>query len=501
MTSTAKTLGFSLLGLGFALGVGSTWSLSQTPSTRRSLRSAPHATGPIAGQPRLTREQVRQDLEDWYARLFAIHPDPTTRLSREELADAVDLAVAHTPETIDRATFFVLAASLAAGLGDCHTAVVSPPEFSHARLPLVVEQDALCLTSTVTGVPAGSCLRRLGSHSARDVLTWSRRLVSAQTPPGIDRAVPRVLPSLLHTLGYGTEVPAEFMTPSGAVVEQVLRPREQPAVSISAATMDHLPGSVVRLTVRTFADDQREQLLETFERTSAWIATHPTRGLVVDLRHNDGGNTTLAETLVATLGGGRHRMLAAKYWKVSQPMQQYIARQGYPAREYLDAEVGTAIVTSVEPTAPLRMSTPFAGTTVFLIGPGTLSAAMMLADAVAEYDLGILVGEPTASPPTYFGEIYAYTMPNSGLMATISSAAFLRASGDPDNGEPVMPDLLVPSTLADRLAGRDEPLAAALRIIEEQSSPSAPPPGPVSVARLGTATQLTSLTGEDATPH
>jgi C-terminal processing protease CtpA/Prc len=81
---------------------------------------------------------------------------------------------------------------------------------------------------------------------------------------------------------------------------------------------------------------------------------------------------------------------------------------------------------------------------------------------VEDYDLATLIGEPTTSPPNYFGEVYAFQLPNTQLMAQSSVARFVRASGDATNPNPVLPDIRVTQTLGQWLSGEDPVLARAL---------------------------------------
>ena len=83
------------------------------------------------------------------------------------------------------------------------------------------------------------------------------------------------------------------------------------------------------------------------------------------------------------------------------------------------------------------------GPVAMLIGPSTLSAAMMTADAAKAFGIATLIGQPTSSPPNYFGETYAARMSSSGLLATYSTAHFVRANGDPEDPSLVEPHIRV----------------------------------------------------------
>jgi hypothetical protein len=90
---------------------------------------------------------------------------------------------------------------------------------------------------------------------------------------------------------------------------------------------------------------------------------------------------------------------------------------------------------------------------------------MMLANAVEDYELAPLIGEPTTSPPNYFGEILKFDLPRTKLRAQSSVARFVRANGDASNPHPVRPDIAVAPTVEQWARGEDPVLARALQWI------------------------------------
>ncbi|MEM7155425.1 MAG: S41 family peptidase [Myxococcota bacterium] len=441
---------------------------SATPSTVSATREQPRR--PATPPQRLTKEQAAEDLFDWQRRLYEVHPDPERRLTKDELSAEIDEAIGHFPASMSRSVFYVMAAGLAARLGDSHTTLLHPEELASIRLPLLVEDGELCLTSPVGDLPAGSCLQRVGRYPSSKIVPWARRLVSAETQVGLDRGVPRALPALGLALGLGSPWSIEGTTPNGDVVRAHLGLSDNPPPKMAAMELHMMPGSIAVLTVRTFAAEYGRTLLDAFDEHFEWLERQPVRGLVVDLRNNDGGSTIVADALLGHITQRPYRMLAMKHWKVSEPMREHLRELGPASSAYFDAEIGDDLLQQIQPTPPAKARHRFDGPVAFLIGPGTLSAAMMLADAIHEYELGLLVGEPTSSPPTYFGEIYTYAMPHSGLTATISSAAFLRASGDPRQPGPVEPHLRVDERLADTIAGRDPTLETALEALRSDDA-------------------------------
>ena len=123
---------------------------------------------------------------------------------------------------------------------------------------------------------------------------------------------------------------------------------------------------------------------------------------------------------------------------------------------------------------------------VGLIGEATFSSAII--NAVELQEMGIpLVGEPASGSVDHFGSVSGFSLPNSGIQIGVSSKYIdLGTLLDADAGrgvESLEPDIAVPQTMADTLAGRDtavEWLLAHPETLEQREYPDAP------LAELGT---------------
>lgn len=117
---------------------------------------------------------------------------------------------------------------------------------------------------------------------------------------------------------------------------------------------------------------------------------------------------------------------------------------------------------------------------VGLIGETTFSAAIINAVELQEMGM-VLAGEPASGSVDHFGSVRSGQLPNSGLRLGVSSKYIdLGELLDADAGrgvEPLEPDVTVPQTMADTLAGRDtavEWLLAHPQRLEPRAYPGAP---------------------------
>jgi C-terminal processing protease CtpA/Prc len=211
------------------------------------------------------------------------------------------------------------------------------------------------------------------------------------------------------------------------------------------------------------------------------------RGLIVDLRKNGGGDAALGEDLLRYLTDKPFRLSSRKEWKSSAEYRRRLKQHLLPwirwlplqycssfGREFWGVPEGSLVVDEFQSRTRTPSEPRFRGPVCFLIGRGTFSSAMMLADGVGTFHLATLIGEETGGEPNSFGEIYPFAVPHTHLGVWVSSARHVRANGDATDPRGVLPDIEVRASPADIAAGRDVVLEAARSWIG--SSPHAAEP-------------------------
>lgn len=133
--------------------------------------------------------------------------------------------------------------------------------------------------------------------------------------------------------------------------------------------------------------------------------------LLIDLRHNTGGNSEVLRPHIATLAA--HPALSGR------------------------------------------------GRLIGLIGRRTYSSGMLNAHHLRQAH-ATLVGEPTGGKPNSYGEVRSFRLPRSGLQVTYSTKLFRMLEDDPPAIEP---DLLVEVRAGDWLAAADPVLESALALV------------------------------------
>jgi tetratricopeptide (TPR) repeat protein len=158
-------------------------------------------------------------------------------------------------------------------------------------------------------------------------------------------------------------------------------------------------------------DDEHESLQAFATRLHAALTDADTDGLVIDLRHNRGGNGELLEPLLQAL--------------IAAPL---LHQRGH---------------------------------LYVLIGGRTFSAAALFIGDLERQLSPIFVGEPSGAGPTHVGEDNMIVLPNTGQIVLAASRLFVRSFSD-DYRHAVAPDLGVQPRFSDYRDNRDPVLDAVL---------------------------------------
>lgn len=352
----------------------------------------------------------REDLRFMAVEMERLHKNLFHTLAREHFAARLAALDANLA-TMERHEVIVEIARLVAAVGDGHTNVypTRDPKIGFRTLPLQLTffGDELIVRAAPQAQRAlvGARVLRIGGMATEAAYAAVREIIGRDNEQGARYwaqyllAMPEVLHALRITASVN-EVPLTLRTAAGeetvqlapwAPVEMMsgeivtlFRRREgwtdardaaerpDPAWLRRSAEPFHLErlDGLLYVQINQIGDAAGETLAAFAQRLRDEIATRAPDKLVLDLRLNRGGNATLNPPLVR------------------------------------------ALVQSQAVDRPGRL---FA-----IIGPGTFSAAQMLADALETYTRVIFVGEPSGSKGNAYGDSRRITLPRSGITVRVS---------------------------------------------------------------------------------
>ena len=467
----------------------------------------PPSAAPAAIGRTLNRDDAIADLDLLMRTLEDVHPDLYANRPRDSVISARARLAATMPPSLSRAELWTRLAPFVAAFGDGHTSIALPREEAQ-RLqqagalvfpPSVAMDDAgrIVVSAPIVrdvGVEAGDRLASVNGKNADSLVrAWmteasgeSERFRAANVT-GLFRDL-----LLIHSIG----APYTIVTQRGEDAPRTIelagisqdslraiatRTRAQRTTAPNF-TYELRPSRVGYMNFRSMAGDParfKTDLAAMFQR----VADDSARVLVIDLRGNGGGDSRLGDELLRYVTTKPYRMSSAKQWKMSAEYRAYFKSMVHPSvrwthgwelfsigRRLMNGPAGKMVTFTEAPEAHEAAQPFFAKPVCVLIGPQTFSSAVDLADGIKTYRLATLVGEETGGRPNGFGEAYIFRLPRSQLAVSVSSALFVRASGDTTDHRGVVPDIAASPSADDRRAGRD-PAMDRCRTLDERANP------------------------------
>ncbi|WP_236336590.1 S41 family peptidase [Paenibacillus auburnensis] len=318
-----------------------------------------------------------------------------------------------------------------ASLGQVHTNLGLAEE---KVLPfrLYMWQGRLYVTDTITGYSEVlyTELTEINSQPVRSIIAQLTDVISRDNEQGLLLNIPRYIirPSILHGLGViedKNEISLTFKQEDGTDIQKSVQPVSQndSTLNLISPYKDTLLSSINSKRNYSFTNLSAEQTLYvaynsceedpeyTIKRFVQDIKTSqkasPVQKVIVDLRANSGGNSSVIHPLMTSL------------------LQDPVLKNHV----------------------------------LVLIGRGTASSAMLNAYEFRENLQAKLLGEPTNGDPNKPGEVQFLQLPETGLTVTYSTNEF-HFSATTDDA--LMPDIPVDYTISDYREGIDPVLNAAL---------------------------------------
>ena len=192
--------------------------------------------------------------------------------------------------------------------------------------------------------------------------------------------------------------------------------------------------------------------------------------MIVDLRDNGGGDSRLSDHFLSYVTRKPYRLQASLKTRVSRPLKQYNRLKDLPWYSkfgWFLIPPSISWTSNIKSKPHNKSETFFDGEVVYLIGPGTFSAANILANAVKDFKLGILIGESTAEPCNEYSDMLNFMLPNTRLVARSSLKYYVRANGDKNSKEGVIPDFIVKPSGRDLSNGKDAVMDFAIKLLEK----------------------------------
>jgi carboxyl-terminal processing protease len=418
--------------------------------------NAPAIGSPV--EPRLTDAEKIAGLSEFWSEVKYnfVFPERLAHLQWDSLYLQYIPRVLATSSTYD---YYHVLAELCARLGDSHTNVYPTSELlgsvgMHTRLVdgRLVVLDVWDPELRALGIATGMEIIDIDGQPFRE---FAARQVapfqSASTPQ--DLAV-RTFEYFLFLGQPDQPVEVTVQDAKGRRITRTLRRKAFSALGglrpkPAAFALKRLPGNIAYVTLGTFEDNTAaDRFLAAFDSIAK------SRALILDLRDNGGGNSSVGFTILATL---IDKPVPIAFWQT---------RDYKPVFRAWDRPI--TMMSAPGGDLPPDSAHHFSGPVVVLTSPRTFSAAEDFLVAFDQSGRGTIVGEPSAGST---GQPLSFKLPGGGSGRVVTWRGTY-ASGKPFLGIGVRPQILVSPTLRDVQTGGDTVLAIAITTARYLSSRS-----------------------------
>jgi tetratricopeptide (TPR) repeat protein len=391
--------------------------------------------------PKLTAVQWQADVRFLGEELPKRHRNAFHRVKREDFEAAVKTLHDRVPSMTED-EIIVGMMKIVAMIKDGHTSLVPRAFFRNGIYPLKLYlfSDGLFVQKAApeySEMVSGRVIK-IGNLSAEDALKTAGQAAFADNEMGVKELAPMLLtiPEVLAGLKINEDKQKlnlvietggkqkTFEMRPGASFESLF---QAPANWADTAAKSNTPlyrkdpnnlywfeyvkdQKLIYVQHNGIANKDNEPVASFYKRVFDFVEANPVERLVLDLRHNGGGNNTLNREVVISLVKS----------KINQRGKLFV-----------------------------------------ITGRQTFSAAQNLVNQIEKYTEAIFVGEPTAGHPNHYGDNRPFQLPNSKL--TVRASTLWWQDLDPrDERQWTAPEIAAEISSEDYRNGKDSVLQAAL---------------------------------------
>jgi len=436
-----------------------------------------------------TQLELIQDLDYLINTLEDVHPNLYFFISKERAESLVEVLKLSLHDGYDRINFYTKAAKFVACFRDGHTSVYSPSDeyskyidtggllfpfevdCSSGKISTLqsfskeIHSDSDTTITSINGISAEIILDSMVS-----LFSFERREMSLTSLSSRFRLLIFLLygPCSTFTVVLSSAGENEEVSISGVTYERIKNLRNLDSIAEEAPYTFEInkEESYAILDFRVFVDPVRFKkfIRDMFEQ----IEANGIKKLIVDLRKNGGGNSSLTEEFASYITDKPFTQFSRIDLKISKQIRKYysLMMKFYapfpmsliPGKLLFGAPWKKGIGETVSKESKVKKHKPkqpfFTGRVIVLTSAYTFSSATGFSTAIQDNDLGIIVGTPTGGFPSTHGDSFPFSLPNTCLQCGVSHKFFVRPNGN-EAPEPLYPDYLVeesePNAKSDRV--------------------------------------------------
>lgn len=362
---------------------------------------------------------------------------------------------------------------------------------AHLRLELPQDEAAACATLPLElrwtddgllvlrgdGIPAGSRITAIAGKPLDVLQTLASEAIPHENQFWVRSNFARSVIRADQLAAFGLtdndgSVGIDFQSPDGALMHVRSRPSTPLKAARNWVGYEFFPAdsTAVFWLQRCDPNDEFFRTLDAFVHE---VKQQNLQKVVIDLRGNSGGDSSVAVAVLRSMGLTLHRGFSVAV-RVSPELLHDMpifapaaiapafksAALPAPEPEVTRYTVpGSMVLGLLDQRLGHRQLDQVTHRSLYLLTDGgTFSSAALFAVLIRDNGLGLLVGEPTGNSVTFNGSEIERAVPDMHYVLHLSTARLIRPDAVAGTAPTLLPDLRAPRTAASIRAGRDPAL-------------------------------------------
>lgn len=363
---------------------------------------------------------------------------------------------------------------------DAHLRLELSPEIAENCLALPLDlswTDDGLIVLRGTEIPAGSRIAAIAGRPLDELQTLASESIPHENPFWVRSSFARHITRADQLSAFGLaaqdgSVRIDFQAPDGARALVHLRPSAAIKSTRNWVGYESYPADSMAVfwLERCDPNDEFFSTLTAFVRA---VRQQNPRKIVIDLRGNPGGDSSVAVAILRSMGQTPRRGFSVAV-RVSPellhdmpifapaaiaPTFQSAGLAPPPPSATRYTVPGAMILGLLDARLAQRPLDPVTPRSFYLLTDGgTFSSAALFAVLVRDNGLGLLVGEPTGNAVTFNGSEIERAVPGMPYALHLSTAKLIRPDEVAGTAPTLLPDLRAPQTAASIRTGHDSAL-------------------------------------------
>lgn len=411
-------------------------------------------------------DEMRADLKSLYGKLDTAHYNLYHSHTKSEF-DSIYQNIFHSiDQPLNIAEFYFRLLPLFNLLNDSHSMLGFP--FSYSKefskqgglfipIKVFITDHKIYATENLSTVsfPLYSEIKSVNGVSSKEILNTLHFMINREQQESEYDYMAFFFHRILYPVyGFDKTFTLELTTPDNQTKQVQLS-----GISLEKFSQDNqsffsstqLDSSTVVIDINNCED--KEQFAKFCDSVFTFIQDNKITSIIIDLRNNPGGSTFHGDTLFTYLTSQKFTQYpkrSIKYSPYSLPQSDSIYTQTYS--DNLEQAHSNKFL--------------FKGKLFMLVNRGTFSSASVMAATFKCYKLGTLIGQTTGGTQIFFDEPLEFKLTHSGLRFLVSNQVNYCPCGT-DWNKGVIPEKIIPISIADKIKGIDTELEYIKSLIKE----------------------------------